>query len=67
MKALISVLYVISIVIECTHAFYMKRQETSVETSDECQYINKFIGEKENYNCCELSKVVCENGHIIKL
>jgi len=40
------------------------------ETSDECKYINSWLGEDESYNCCEyyfFDGVYCENGHITSM
>jgi len=33
--------------------------------SDECQYINKFIGNEESADCCNFPGITCQDGHII--
>jgi len=35
--------------------------------SDECKYINKFIGNEESVDCCNYAGITCENDHIIKM
>jgi len=35
--------------------------------SDECKYINKFIGNEKKADCCKNAGIVCENGHITKM
>ena len=35
--------------------------------SDECKYINKFIGNEESTDCCNYPGIICENGHITKM
>jgi len=35
--------------------------------SDECKYINKFIGNEESADCCNYPGIICENGHITKM
>jgi len=37
------------------------------ETSDECKYVNNWIGMSESYNCCNYFYVKCKNGHIINM
>jgi len=37
------------------------------ESSDECKYINNWIKEDKNYNCCKLGRIVCNNGHIVAM
>jgi len=46
---------------------FLKTKRAEVETSDECKYINSMLYKDESFNCCENERVVCENGHIIKL
>ena len=33
--------------------------------NDECQYINKFIGNEESADCCNFPGITCQDGHII--
>ena len=49
----------------------MNSKSKRAETSDECKYINSWLGEDESYDCCDYDDlrggVLCENGHITML
>jgi len=45
----------------------IKTKRDQNQTSEECKYINSYIGYEESYNCCNFYKITCENGHIVKL
>jgi len=35
--------------------------------SDECKYINSWLGEDDSYNCCNNDEITCENSHITQM
>jgi len=36
-------------------------------TSNECKYINSWLGQDEYYDCCYYVGIECENGHITEM
>ena len=39
-------------------------------TSDECKYINNWLGKDESFKCCYYdakSNIICNNGHITEM
>jgi len=39
-------------------------------TSDECKYINSWLGKDESFNCCYYdgkNNIICNNGHITEM
>jgi len=45
----------------------IKSIEARDEQSDECIYINSLFGINESYNCCNISGILCEDGHITEM
>ncbi|OUM63062.1 hypothetical protein PIROE2DRAFT_10470 [Piromyces sp. E2] len=48
---------------------YLNNESTGIaydSASGECKYINRWLGKKENSDCCFIDGITCEDNHITR-